>query len=108
MAPHSQPVRSDNKEHYLAQAESLDVSQLQQKWYSDGTQCHGLGIVDNNELNSYLDYCSHQREYRIWREKKKRNLSTGKKGFLSMTSVTALSAFFLCLLAWWRFVDTGH
>ena len=28
-------------------------------------RCHGLGIVDTNELNSYLDYCSHRREYRI-------------------------------------------
>ena len=28
-----------------------------------------LGIVNNNELNSYLDYCSHLREYRIWGRK---------------------------------------
>jgi len=35
-------------------------------------RCHGLGIVDNNELNSNLDYCSHRREYPIWRRKKKR------------------------------------
>ena len=52
--------------------------------------CHGLGIVDTNELNSYLNYCSHRREYQIWREKHKRNLSTGRKGVLSMGSVAAL------------------
>ena len=28
-----------------------------------------------------INYCSHQWEYQIWREKKKRNLSTGKRGF---------------------------
>lgn len=32
------------------------------------------------KLNSFLNYCSRQREYQIWREKK-RNLSTGKGDF---------------------------
>jgi len=37
--------------------------------------CHGLGIVDNNGLNSYLVYCSHRREYRIWGRRRKRKSS---------------------------------
>jgi len=45
-------------------------------WYADRDPkdlycCHGLRIVDNDELNSYLNYCSHRREYRIWRRKEK-------------------------------------
>jgi len=34
-----------------------------------------LGIVDNDELNSYLNYCSHRREYRIWGRRRKRKPS---------------------------------
>ena len=56
--------------------------------------CHGLGIVDSNELNSYLDYCSYRREYRIWGRKGKRNPSIGRKGVLSIGRATAL---ILCL-----------
>ena len=63
-------------------------------------RCHGLGIVDINELNSYLNYCSHRREYRIWREKKKRNLSMGKGVFIH--DLCDHAKCFLCLLAWWR------
>jgi len=37
--------------------------------------CHGLGIVDNDELNSYLNCCSHRREYRIWGRGRKRKPS---------------------------------
>ena len=36
--------------------------------------CNGLGIVGNNELNSYLDYCSHRREYRNGEEERESHL----------------------------------
>lgn len=58
--------------------------------------CHGLGIVDDNEVNSYLDYCSHQREYRIWGEKKKRNLSTVRMGFYLSGVVALTLSLFAC------------
>ena len=35
----------------------------------------------SNELNSYLDYCSHRREYRIWEKEKKRKSVYGKEEF---------------------------
>jgi len=67
--------------------------------------CHGLGIVDSNELNSYLDYCSYRREYRIWGRKGKRNPSIGRKGVLSIGRATAL---ILCLFVRAAaFVDIG-
>ena len=47
----------------------------------DHQPLRGRGIVDTNELNSYLDYCSHQRGPRIWREKKKKGIRLLKRGF---------------------------
>lgn len=47
----------------------------------DHQPLRGRGIVDTNELNLYLDYCSHQREPQIWREKKKKGIRLlGRKG----------------------------
>jgi len=58
---------------------------VQFSWYSIGFThefqlCHGLGIVDNNELNSYLDYCSHRREHRIWGRKEGKQSTYRKRG----------------------------
>lgn len=36
--------------------------------------CHGFGIADTNELNFYIEYWSHQREYRIGEGKKKKGI----------------------------------
>ncbi|OJJ85454.1 uncharacterized protein ASPGLDRAFT_1353542 [Aspergillus glaucus CBS 516.65] len=45
----------------LIMAVPEDQARAVPKWIN----CHGLGIVDNNELNFYLNYYSHQQEYRI-------------------------------------------
>jgi len=44
-------------------------------------------ILTTNELNSYLNYCSHRWEYRIWKGK--------RRGILYMSCTAALSAFFV-------------
>jgi len=70
---------------------------------------HGLGIVDNNEQisYSYLNYCSHRREYRIWGRRKgessrrQRELYTacvlGKGLVLCLLLSCKARAFFICL-----------
>jgi len=52
--------------------------------------------VDNNEMISLSKLGSHRREYRIWKKKRRGNLSTGK-GMLC-----GCAKWFLCLLEWQR------
>ena len=37
--------------------------------------CHGFGLVDITKWYSYLNQCSHRREYRIWGRRRNGNLS---------------------------------
>ena len=58
-------------------------------------RCHGLGIVDNNELNSYLDYCSHRLEYRIREKEERENHLVDRKSYIQHVCLEEVSPVFV-------------
>ena len=58
--------------------------------------CHGLGIVDINELNSYLTIVAIDENIESGKKRRKGSLSRGRRDFIGVRLTSLMS----CLACW--------